>query len=80
MRSNKRNKDKGLPLNKAVNGSVKLVPTTFEWSDAIDVKRAEAAEERARKMIARKDASAVVLKMAEARLKRALVRKSVAEM
>ena len=61
-----------------MNGEVKLVPTTFEWSDGIDVKRAEAAEERARKVIARKDASAVELKMAEARLKRALVRKSVA--
>ena len=61
-----------------VNGSVKLVPTTFEWSDTIDVHRAEASEERARKVIANKDASAVELRMAEARLKRALVRKSVA--
>ena len=65
-------------LVSVVNGEVRLVPTTFEWADTIDVKRAEASEERARKVIARKDASAVDLRMAEARLKRALVRQSVA--
>ncbi len=65
-------------LLSVVNGEVRLVPTTFEWAEAIDVKRAEASEERARKVIANKETSAVELKMAEARLKRALVRKSVA--
>ena len=31
-----------------IDVKVSLVPTTFEWADAIDVKRAEAAEEKAR--------------------------------
>ena len=57
---------------------VKLVPTTFEWAETIDVKRAEAAEGRAKAMLEDKSASKTELKMAEARLKRALVRKSVA--
>lgn len=57
---------------------VKLVPTTFEWAEAIDVKRAEASEIRAKAMLEDKSASKTELKLAEARLKRALVRKSVA--
>lgn len=62
-----------------VDGEVKLVPTTFEWSDEIDVDRAEHSAERAKKILSDKDSSAMDLRMAEARLKRALVRKSVAE-
>ena len=62
-----------------VGGEVRLVPTTFEWSDKIDVSRAEASAERARKVLANKEASKIDLRLAEARLKRALVRKSVAE-
>ena len=57
---------------------VKLVPTTFEWAETIDVKRAEAAENRAKAMLEDKNAGKTELKLAEARLKRALVRKSVA--
>jgi len=57
---------------------VKLVPTTFEWAETIDVKRAEASENRAKAMLEDKSASKTELKLAEARLKRALVRKSVA--
>ena len=57
---------------------VKLVPTTFEWAETIDVKRAEASETRAKAMLEDKNASKTELKLAEARLKRALVRKSVA--
>ena len=57
---------------------VKLVPTTFEWAETIDVKRAEASENRAKAMLEDKNASKTELKLAEARLKRALVRKSVA--
>ena len=57
---------------------VKLVPTTFEWAETIDVKRAEASENRAKAMLEDKSASMTELKLAEARLKRALVRKSVA--
>lgn len=62
-----------------IGGEVRLVPTTFEWSDKINVERAEASAERAKKVLASKSVSQVDLKMAEARLKRALVRKSVAE-
>ena len=63
-----------------VNGSVNLVPTTFEWSDTIDADRAEASAQRAQKILADKSATEIELKLAEARLKRALVRKSVAGM
>ncbi len=61
-----------------VNGAVSLVPTTFEWADAIDVPRAQASEEKARHILQDKNASATELRMAEARLKRALIRKNVA--
>ena len=62
-----------------LDGKVSLVPTTFEWADAIDVKRAEAAEQKARKMLDDKaHMTSVEQRLAEARLKRALVRESVA--
>lgn len=60
------------------SGKVTLVPTTFEWAHEIDVARAEASEQRAHRILDRKDASATDLRLAEARLHRALVRKSVA--
>ena len=46
----------------------------------IDAERAENSAERAKKVLSDKDAGSMELRMAEARLKRALVRKSVAEM
>lgn len=61
-----------------VNGQVTLVPTTFEWADGIDVDRAASSEKRAQAVLSSKDASATELRMAEARLKRALIRKNVA--
>jgi len=61
-----------------LNGSVKLVPTTFEWSEQIDVARAAVSEQRAKTVLADKTSSDTDIKLAEARLKRALVRKSVA--
>ena len=61
-----------------VNGTVTLVPTTFEWSDKIDVERANAAYDKADRMLKNPDASQNDLKLAEAKLRRALVRKSVA--
>lgn len=61
-----------------VNGSVTLVPTTFEWSDTIDVNRAEASAQRAQQVLSSKSVSDAELRLAEARLKRALVRKSAA--
>ena len=60
------------------DGEVTLVPTTFEWADKIDLERAEAAYNRADKVLHDESASQMDLKLAEAKLHRALVRKSVA--
>ena len=61
-----------------MDGHVDLVPTTFEWADQIDTKRAEASYERAQRILSDKTTSDTDLRLAEARLKRALVRKNVA--
>ena len=62
-----------------VDGTVTLVPTTFEWADAIDADRAQASLDRAQKILDNKEnATETDLKLAEARLHRALVRKNVA--
>ena len=60
-----------------VDGLVTLVPITFEWGVDIDMARAEASEKRARDVLENKNISEMDVKMAEARLKRALVRQSV---
>ena len=62
-----------------MNGVVTLVPTTFEWADEIDVQRAERAVERAKHVLDDKNADKTDLRVAEAKLKRALVRKSVSQ-
>ena len=62
-----------------LDGSVRLVPTTFEWAENIDADRAALSADKARKTLESKQLSERELKLAEARLKRALVRKSVAE-
>ena len=62
-----------------MNGAVTLVPTTFEWADEIDARRAEASYQRAQNVLKSKDSSSTDIKLAEARLRRALVRKSVAD-
>lgn len=61
------------------SGSVTLVPTTFEWAESIDTARAEASRRRAEQILQSKDASDTDIRLAEARLRRALVRKSVAQ-
>ena len=61
-----------------VDGRVTLLPSTFEWSDQIDVERADASYRRADAVLHDKNASETDLKLAEARLRRALIRKSVA--
>lgn len=61
-----------------VDGNVTLVATTFEWADNIDHARAEASQQRAESVLNNKDSSDTDIKLAEARLRRALVRKSVA--
>lgn len=61
-----------------MDGNVTLVPTTFEWADAIDLPRAEASKKRAEETLADNKSTDMQIKLAEARLKRALVRKGVA--
>ena len=61
-----------------VNGAVTLVATTFEWADEIDITRADASKTRAENVLSNKDASDTDIKLAQARLHRALVRKNVA--
>ena len=61
-----------------LNGEVTLVPTTFEWAEDIDSVRVEKSYERAQKILDSKDASGTDIRLAQARLRRALVRKSVA--
>lgn len=63
-----------------VGGTVTLVPTTFEWADEIDADRAEASYQRAQNVLQNKQATNTDIKLAEARLRRALVRKNVASM
>ena len=61
-----------------VNGAVTLVATTFEWADEINIARADASKARAENVLSNKDASDTDIKLAQARLHRALVRKNVA--
>lgn len=62
-----------------LNGQVKLVPTTFEWAENIDVERVERSESRAQQILGNKNATNTEIALAQARLRRALVRKSVAK-
>ena len=62
-----------------LKGQTRLVATTWEWADEIDVPRAEAARARAEEQLARKDLDDRELELAKARLRRALVRTSVAK-
>lgn len=57
---------------------VTLVPTTFEFAEDIDTARVEASYQRAQEILGRKDASDTDIRLAEARLRRALVRRNVA--
>ena len=59
-------------------GEVTLVPTTFEWADKIDLARAEASYNKADKVLKNSNASNTEIALAQAKLRRALVRKSVA--
>ena len=61
-----------------VNGQATLVPTTFEWAEDIDLSRAERSFDRAQKVLQDKNASSADIKLAEARLRRALIRRNVA--
>ena len=61
-----------------IRGEVTLVPTTFEWAEEIDTDRAKASETKAQKVLKNKESSDVDIRIAQARLRRALVRSSVA--
>ena len=60
-----------------INGEVTLVPTTFEWAESIDAARAEASKARAEGILNNQDSSEADIKLAQARLSRAMVRSSV---
>ena len=61
-----------------VDGTVSLVPTTFEWAEEIDAERAQRSAQRAQAVLDNKTAANTDIVLAKARLRRALVRKSVA--
>ena len=61
-----------------VDGKATIVATTFEWAEDIDPQRAEDAYQRAQQVLDNKDSSDTEIALAQARLRRALVRKSVA--
>lgn len=62
-----------------VDGCVSVVATTFEWAEQIDLARAHASEERAKEVLSDKQAKPDEIRLAEARLKRALIRQNVAK-
>ena len=60
-----------------MNGNVTLVPTTFEWVENIDRDRAERAYQKAQSVLQDKSATSTDIRLAQAKLHRALVRRSV---
>ena len=62
-----------------MDNTVSVVATTFEWADQIDTDRAHASEDRARSVLSNKNAPSTDVRLAEARLKRALIRQNVAK-
>ena len=62
------------------DGAVRLLATTFEWQEQIDLARALRSKERAEAQLAHRESlTADEIRLAEARLRRALVRSSLAE-
>lgn len=62
-----------------MNGECRLIATTWEWSEEIDLDRARRAKERAEERLGSEGLSDQDFKMAEAKLHRALVRIGAAE-
>ena len=60
-----------------MNGTCRLLATTWEWKEDIDLERANAAKKRAEEMLAKGGLTDREYKIAEAKLQRALVRLSV---
>ena len=65
-------------LINVINGVVSLVPNTFEWAEDIDLSRAQNAKARAEAILKKAEADERELKIAQAKLNRALIRASVA--
>jgi len=62
-----------------MNGACHLLATTWEWKEEIDLERAKRAKSLAEDRLAKTDISDNNRKLAEAKLKRALIRIGVAE-
>ena len=62
-----------------MNGTCRLLATTWEWKEDIDAERAQNAKKRAEEMIAKGGLTDQEYKMVSAKLQRALVRLSVKE-
>ena len=59
------------------NGEVRVIATTFEWADEIDAARAAAAQQAAEEKLRTMQRDDVDYAVAEAKLKRALIRQQV---
>ncbi len=62
-----------------MNGTCRVLATTWEWKEDIDKRRAEEAKRRAEERLSKTGLSDQDYKMAKAKLQRALVRLSVKE-
>ena len=61
-----------------IDGAVTLVPTTFEWAESIDLERAQESARKAENALEkRNELDKQEIALAEAQLKRALIRQSV---
>jgi F-type H+-transporting ATPase subunit epsilon len=60
-----------------MNSEARLVATTWEWAEDIDQARAEASKKRAEEVLKQKNLDQRDYEMAQARLRRALVRTSI---
>jgi F-type H+-transporting ATPase subunit epsilon len=61
-----------------MDNECRVFPTTWEWSDEIDLERAEEAKKVAEERLANQSMSSEAISRAEAKLSRALVRISTA--
>lgn len=62
-----------------MNGTCRVLATTWEWKEDIDRERAETAKKKAENLLAKGGLTDREYKMAEAKLQRALVRLGVKE-
>lgn len=62
-----------------MNGEVRVLPTTWEWADEIDLERAKSAKERAEERLKDQQIPEATRVRVEAKLYRALVRIGTAE-